>query len=63
MDINKLLKRAADFYDMMPAEDKLDAMIRNVLEDELSENELDFVAAARNNQQLFELDDDWGKNN
>lgn len=62
MDINKILKRAGDFHSMMSADDKLDAIIRDTLNDELSEDELDYVAAARSNSHPFDMNDDWGKN-
>lgn len=48
MDINKLLKRAVDFRDLTQANDRLDALIGEVMNDELSEDDLGFVAAARN---------------
>lgn len=47
MDINRMLLRAADYHDLVSPDDALGSLVKKIISnDELDENELDFIAAA-----------------
>ena len=46
MDLNRMLLRAADYHDLTSPDDALGSLVKKIISnDELDENELDFIAA------------------
>lgn len=57
MDLNRMLQRAADYHDLLSPDDALGSLVKEIISnDELDENELDFVAAARCAESLQQTD-------
>lgn len=47
MDLNQMLQRAANYHNLINPDDALGSLVKEIIgNDELDENELDFIAAA-----------------